>query len=428
MSTAIDRHASGAATLDAADPLAMFRGRFELPIDASGAPQTYLCGNSLGPLPHDARRRVNEVLDDWSTRAVLGHHDGPRPWLPYHEAFAAPLARLVGADPRDVVLMNLLTVNLHLMMVSFYLPTATRPMILIERGAFPSDQYAAASQLRFHGYDPADALLTVGPRDGEDVLRTEDVVDAIASHAKRLALVLLPGVQYRTGQVMDMERITAVARHHGIVIGWDLAHAVGNVPLSLAQWGPDFAVWCSYKYLCGGPGAVAGAYVNERHRSAAGLSRFAGWWGHDKATRFEMGPEFHPLPGAEGWQLSNPPVLAMAPLAAALALYDEAGPDRLRRKSLSLTDYALQLLDSQLRDAVDCITPRASEQRGCQLSLRIRGGAQRARRAFTALGQRGVIGDWREPDVIRIAPHPLYNSHSDVYTCVTQLAQVLEKL
>ena len=428
MTRAVAAHPSGAAALDAADPLASFRARFEVPVDASGRPLTYLCGNSLGPLPHDARRRVNEVLDDWSTRAVLGHHDGPRPWLPYHEAFAAPLARLVGADPRDVVLMNLLTVNLHLMMVSFYRPTAARPAILIERGAFPSDHYAAASQLRFHGYDPDEALLTVGPRDGEDLLRTEDLIDAIEAHAQRLALVLLPGVQYRTGEVLDIARITAAARKHSIVIGWDLAHAVGNVPLALADWGPDFAVWCSYKYLCGGPGAVAGAYVSERHRVAPGLPRFAGWWGHDKATRFAMGPDFQPLPGAEGWQLSNPPVLAMAPLAASLALYDEAGPERLRAKSLSLTGFALGLLDARLGAAVECITPRADARRGCQLSLRIRGGAARARRAFAALTARGVIGDWREPDVIRIAPHPLYNSHSDVATCVSELAQVLETL
>jgi len=428
MTRASEVQTSGAAALDAADPLARFRARFELPVGAGALPATYLCGNSLGPLPHDARRRVNEVLDDWSQRAVLGHHDGPRPWLPYHEAFAAPLARLVGADPRDVVLMNLLTVNLHLMMVSFYRPTPARPAILIERGAFPSDQYAVASQLRFHGYEPDDALITVGPRDGEDILRTEDVIDAIDANAGRLALVLLPGVQYRTGQVLDMARITAAARRHAIVIGWDLAHAVGNVPLALAEWGPDFAVWCSYKYLCGGPGAVAGAYVSERHRVAQGLPRFAGWWGHDKATRFEMGPDFKPLAGAEGWQLSNPPVLAMAPLAASLALYDEAGQGRLRDKSLSLTRFALELLDARLSTRVECITPRAAEQRGCQLSLRVLGGAALARRVFAALSARGVIGDWREPDVIRIAPHPLYNSHSDVATCVTELARVLETL
>ena len=240
--------------------------------------------------------------------------------------------------------------------------------------------------------------------------------------------MLLPGVQYRTGQVLDVARITGAAHRAGAMVGWDLAHSIGNVPLSLAEWGPDFAVWCGYKYLCGGPGAIAGAYVNERHRDAPHLPRFAGWWGHDKATRFAMGSEFRAIPGAEGWQLSNPPVLAMAPLAASLALYDEAGGERLRSKSLSLTGYALERLDTELGGEVTCITPRAPQARGCQLSLRVAGGAARARRAFDALGAKGVIGDWREPDIIRIAPHPLYNSHADVERCVTALAQVLASL
>lgn len=416
------------ARLDADDPLASLRERFELPVRPDGGPATYLCGNSLGPLPRAARERVAQTLEDWSRLAVRGHHVGPRPWMHYHEAFAAPLARIVGAAPEDVVLMNLLTVNLHLMMVSFYRPTPARMMILIEEGAFPSDRYAVDSQLRFHGLVPEQARLTVGPRPGEDLLRTEDIVAAIEAHADRLALVLLPGVQYRTGQVLDIARITAAARRAGAMIGWDLAHSVGNVPLSLADWGPDFAVWCNYKYLCGGPGAVAGAYVHERHRHAEHLPRFAGWWGHEASTRFEMGPDFRPTPGAQGWQLSNGPVLAMAPLAAALELYEQAGLARLRAKSLALTAYAFERLDATLAGEVAVIGPREDAARGCQLSLRIAGGATRARRAFDLLMERGIIGDWREPDVVRVAPHPLFNTFADVDACVDELARVLAVL
>ena len=415
-----------AEAMDAVDPLAHLRVRFELPVDADGTTQTYLCGNSLGPLPHAARSAVTRVLDDWSQRAVRGHHDGPRPWLECHVPFAEPLAALVGAAAADVVLMNSLTVNLHLLMISFYRPGPQRCKVLIERGAFPSDQYAVASQIRLHGLDPAKCLVYAEPRPGEDLLRTEDVEALIAANGPALALVLLPGVQYRTGQVLDMGRLTRAARAAGAAVGWDLAHAVGNVPLALAEWDADFAVWCSYKYLCGGPGALAGAYVNARHREAPDLPRLAGWWGHDRDTRFAMGPDFVAMPGAEGWQLSNPPVLAMAPLGAALELYGEAGAERLRTKSLALTAYALELLDTRLGDRVACLTPRAPSARGAQLSLRVAGDRAAARTAFDRLLERGVIGDWREPDVIRIAPHPLYNSFTDVWTFVDVLAGILE--
>ena len=415
-----------ARALDAADPLAGLRLEFELPVDDHGQPQTYLCGNSLGPLPRAARERVVQVLDDWARRGVRGHHDGPRPWLECHAPFAAPLAALVGAEPADVVLMNSLTVNLHLLLVSFYRPDAGRHAILIERGAFPSDQYAVESQIRLHGLDPERCLIYAEPRAGEDVLRTEDIEALIDRHGPQLALVLLPGVQYRTGQVLDMARITAAGRAAGASVGWDLAHAVGNVPLALAEWGADFAVWCSYKYLCGGPGALAGAFVSERYRHAFGLPRLAGWWGHDRHTRFEMGPQFVPMPGAEGWQLSNPPALAMAPLAASLELFQRAGAERLRAKSLALTAFAHDLLDTRLAGRVECLTPRAPAARGCQLSLRVTAGREPARRRFDALLARGVIGDWREPDVIRIAPHPLYNSSADVAAFVDSLAAVLE--
>ena len=415
-----------ARALDAADPLAGLRLEFELPVDDHEQPQTSLCGNSLGPLPRAARERVVQVLDDGARRGVRGHHDGPRPWLECHAPFAAPLAALVGAEPADVVLMNSLTVNLHLLLVSFYRPDAGRHAILIERGAFPSDQYAVESQIRLHGLDPERCLIYAEPRAGEDVLRTEDIEALIDRHGPQLALVLLPGVQYRTGQVLDMARITAAGRAAGASVGWDLAHAVGNVPLALAEWGADFAVWCSYKYLCGGPGALAGAFVSERYRHAFGLPRLAGWWGHDRQTRFEMGPQFVPMPGAEGWQLSNPPALAMAPLAASLELFQRAGAERLRAKSLALTAFAHDLLDTRLAGRVECLTPRAPAARGCQLSLRVTAGRESARRSFDALLARGVIGDWREPDVIRIAPHPLYNSYADVAAFVDTLVTVLE--
>ena len=412
--------------LDRDDPLRRFRERFELPRAPDGsAAAVYLCGNSLGPMPHAVRMLLGETLDDWATLGVRGHHEGARPWIPYAGTLVAPMAALVGADPLDVVLMNTLTANLHLLMASFYRPTPTRYAVLIESGAFPSDQYAIDSQLRFHGQDPAAALITVAPRTGEDLLRTGDIVAQIEANAGRLALVLLPGVQYRTGQVLDIAGISAAARAGGAVVGWDLAHAVGNIPLSLDAWDIDFAVWCTYKYLCGGPGAIGGAYVSRRYRDAFAGPRLAGWWGHDAATRFAMGAEFRPMTGAAGWQLSNPPILATAPLSIALALFAEAGMQSLRMKSVALTGFAQTALAARLGGEIECITPAAPGERGCQLSLRVRGGRDRARRVFTQLGLRGVIGDWREPDVIRIAPHPLYNTFGDVAAALDILAELV---
>jgi kynureninase len=414
------------ALLDRDDPLRGLRERFELPRAPDGsAAAVYLCGNSLGPMPRAVRALLTATLDDWGTLGVRGHHEGARPWIPYAGTLAAPMAALVGAEATDVVLMNSLTVNLHLLMASFYRPTATRYAVLVEQGAFPSDLYAIDSQLRFHGQDPAAARITVAPRPDEDLLRTEDIVAQIDAHAGRLALLLLPGVQYRTGQVLDIATISAAARAVGAVVGWDLAHAVGNIPLSLAAWDIDFAVWCTYKYLCGGPGAIGGAYVARRHRAAIDVPRLAGWWGHDAATRFEMGPDFRPMPGAAGWQLSNPPILATAPLGMALALFAEAGMPALRAKSVALTGFAQAQLAARLGGEVHCITPAAAAGRGCQVSLRLRGGRERARRVFTQLGSRGVIGDWREPDVIRLAPHPLYNSFADVAAAIDILAELV---
>jgi kynureninase len=415
-----------ARALDAADPLAPLRGRFLLPVGADGAPLVYLCGQSLGPEPLEASARIEDVLAQWATLAVRGHHAGRAPWLGYHEQFAVPLARLVGAAPGEVVAMNTLTVNLHLMLVSFYRPTTTRHRILIEHAAFPSDRYALVSQLGCHGRSAADSLVEVRPRPGSDLLTTEDVVAAIEREGEALALVLLPGVQYLTGQWLDMAAITRAARAQGARIGWDLAHAIGNVPLALHDLDVDFAVWCSYKYLCGGPGAVAGAFVHERHGQDGTLPRLAGWWGHDAATRFQMGPEFVPMAGAEGWQLSNPPVLSLAPLLAALGLFDAAGVDRLRTKSLALGARARALIEARLAGRVTIITPAADAGHGAQLSLRLSGGAGRGRAVFERLTAAGVIGDWREPDIIRIAPAPLYNSFADVDRAVAALAGAVD--
>ncbi len=413
-----------ARALDAADALAAFRERFRLPRAPNGAAAIYLCGNSLGPMPVAAEAAVRTVLEDWAGLAVGAHHAGQAPWVDFHARFAAPLARLVGAAPAEVVAMNSLTVNLHLMLASFYRPAAGRHRILIEASAFPSDRYAIVSQLRWHGRSAEESLVEVGPRAGADVLATADLIAAIERAGPSLALVLLPGVQYLTGQVLDVAALSAAARRAGAAVGWDLAHAIGNVPLALHDSGADFAAWCSYKYLCGGPGAVAGVFVHERHARERGLPRLAGWWGHDAASRFDMGPDFHAMPGAEGWQLSNPPLLALAPLAAALELFDAAGLGRLREKSLALTDFARELIERNTAGRIEIVTPAAAAEHGAQLSLRVRGG--RGRRVFERLAAAGVVGDWREPDVIRLAPAPLYNRFTEVESAVRHLTVALE--
>jgi kynureninase len=355
---------------------------------------------------------------------VLGHHHGKRPWIDYHETVAASLAELVGGGATEVVAMNSLTVNLHLMMVTFFRPTAARNRVLIEKSAFPSDRYAIVSQLEFHGLDPATHLIEVEPRPGERTLRTEDLLAAIEREGERLALLLLPGVQYLTGQCLDVAPLIAAARRVGAVAGLDLAHAIGNTPLQLHDWNVDFAVWCSYKYLNAGPGAVGGCFVHERH-AASQLPRFAGWWGQRKAIRFEMTPEFLPIDGAEGWQLSNPPILSTAPLLASLDIFRRAGRERLREKSSSLTGFLRALLEGLLPDRVAIITPQEVAARGCQLSLRLGCDTHDAKRCHDRLTAAGVVGDWREPDVLRWAPTPLYNSYSDVFTAVDELTRAL---
>lgn len=406
-----------ALVLDAADPLRRFRDEFLFPRHGGGE-QTYFVGNSLGLQPRGARARIEEVLNKWANEAVEGHFTGAAQWMDYHALAREPLARVVGAQPAEVVAMNSLTANLHFMMVSFYRPTRERPAILMEAGAFPSDRYALESHVRFHGFDPATDLIEL-ESDADGLFSMAAIERAIAEHGPRLALVLWPGVQYRSGQAFDLEEIARLGHAQGAVVGFDLAHAAGNLPLRLHDSGADFAVWCHYKYMNAGPGAVAGCFVHARHARTE-RPRFAGWWGHDAATRFRMGPEFAPTPGADGWQLSNPPILGLAPLLASLDLFDRAGMPALRAKSEALTGHLETLIRARLADALEIVTPREPERRGAQLSLRVAGGRERGRALFEHLAAHGVLGDWREPDVIRISPAPLYNRFIDVHRFVEE--------
>ena len=401
-----------ADALDAADPLGSLRHEFLIP-KHDGRDQAYFAGNSLGLQPRGARAHVEEVLDKWAMEAVEGHFTGSAQWLPYHELVREPLARVVGALPSEVVAMNTLTVNLHLMMVSFYRPTRERPAILIEAGAFPSDRHAVASQVRYHGFDPETDLIELEADEPNGTISMTAIARTIEAHGSRLALVLWPGVQYRTGQAFDLKEIARLAHAQGAACGFDLAHGVGNLALELHDSDADFAVWCHYKYMNSGPGAVGGCFVHERHAGTE-RPRFAGWWGHDVSTRFRMGPQFVPTPGADGWQLSNPPILSLAPLRASLELYDKVGMKALRERSLRLTGYLEQLIATRLADTLQIVTPADPRQRGCQLSIRVMGGRERGRALFEYLAANGVLGDWREPDVIRISPAPLYNTHNDV--------------
>ncbi|HWS76784.1 MAG TPA: kynureninase [Thermomonas sp.] len=401
-----------AAARYAADPLRGFRDEFHLPLH-DGAPQAYFVGNSLGLQPKGARAHVEEVLDKWATEAVEGHFTGQAQWMPYHELVREPLASVVGALPHEVVAMNSLTANLHLMMVSFYQPTVERTAILVEAGSFPSDRYAVESQLKYRGLPPQHTLIEVEPDEADGTFSMQAIERAITENAHRLALVLWPGVQYRTGQAFDLREIARLGHAAGAIVGFDLAHAVGNLPLQLHDSGADFAVWCHYKYMNSGPGAVAGCFVHERHARTQ-RPRFAGWWGNDQAVRFKMGPEFTPTPGADGWQLSNPPILGLAPLRASLEQFNRATMPALRAKSEALTGYLEALIHAELAGALQIVTPREPVRRGCQLSLRVVGGREQGRALFDHLASRGVLGDWREPDVIRISPAPLYNTHADV--------------
>ena len=406
-------HDTSALARDAADPLACFRAEFLFPQHA-GRDLHYFVGNSLGLQPRGAAAMVADELGRWAGQAVEGHFRGERPWMHYHASLREPMARVVGALPSEVVVMNTLTANLHLLMASFYRPTRERAAILVEAGAFPSDRHAVASQIRFHGFDPATDLIELEADQPNGAISLGAIERTLAEHGRRIALVLWPGVQYRTGQAFDLAAIVRLARAQGCAVGFDLAHAAGNLPLALHDSGADFAAWCTYKYLNSGPGAVAGAFVHERHAHRPDLPRLAGWWGHRAETRFLMGPDFDPADGAEGWQLSNPPILAMAPIRASLALFDAATMAALRAKSLALTGYLEAMVRAHLDAAIEIVTPADPAQRGCQLSLRVHGGRARGRALFEFLAANGVLGDWREPDVIRISPAPLYNRFADV--------------
>lgn len=408
MNTIIDE----AIALDEKDELASFREQFHLPVQKSGEPYIYFCGNSLGLQPKTARRYVEEVMKDWELMGVEAHTEARNPWMSYHEILTDQLADLVGAMPHEVVAMNSLTVNLHLMMVSFYRPEKDRFKIIIEKGAFPSDRYAVESQIKFHGYDPDKALIELEPREGESTLRTVDILDTINQHGSSTALIMMGNVNYYTGQAFNMKEITRVGHNNGCKVAFDLAHGAGNIVCDLHDVGADFAAWCSYKYLNAGPGATSGCFVHERHSEDDSLPRFAGWWGHDKSDRFKMGPEFKVLPGAEGWQLSNPPILPMACLKASLDIFEAAGGIKsLRRKSENMTQFLLSLLQPLVGGRIEVITPLELDERGCQISIRVKSGD---RKIYEKLTAGGLIADWREPDVIRIAPAPLYNSYEDI--------------
>lgn len=415
-----------ARALDAEDPLARYRGMFHIPRSRADAskPAVYLVGNSLGLQPRSVRDEIVGELDDWARLGVDAHFEGRHPWFSAHEWFREPAARLVGALPGECVVMNTLTANLHLMMVSFYRPTQERHKILIEDQAFPSDSYAVESQAAYHGRDPREAIVRLRPRAGENYVREEDVLHVIDEHGDSLALVLLGAVNYVSGQWFDMPAITAAGRRAGAVVGWDLAHAAGNVPMKLHDWGADFAVWCSYKYLNAGPGAIAGCFVHDRHANRTDLTRFAGWWGNDPATRFKMQPGFVPAAGADGWQLSNPSIFSLAPLRASLRIFVEAGMSALREKSVQLTgSLEATLLEREIR-GMEIMTPSDPARRGCQLSLRF---SENARAIFDALAERGVVCDYREPGVIRVAPVPLYNTFEDVSEFASILREVCNR-
>ncbi|MBL7741297.1 MAG: kynureninase [Chitinophagaceae bacterium] len=413
-----------AAGLDVNDSLNEFRQKFHIP-QHNGKDCIYFTGNSLGLQPKSTAKYVQQELNDWAKLGVEGHFHAKNPWMPYHEIFPQQLSTIVGCLPHEVVVMNSLTVNLHLLMVTFYRPTKERYKIICEAKAFPSDQYAFESQVKYHGFDPAEAIIEVAPREGEHILRTEDILSVIQKHGDSVALVLFGGVNYYTGQLFDMAEITKAAHAIGAYTGFDLAHAAGNVELKLHEWNVDFACWCSYKYLNSGPGGVAGVYIHERHARNTSLPRFAGWWGYTKETRFKMEKGFDAIPTAEGWQLSNAPVLSMAAHKASLDIFEEAGMSQLHEKRKRLSAYLHYIMNDinsrQQEKVIEVITPSDKTERGCQVSMLM---LKKGREVFDALTKQGVIADWREPNVIRVAPVPLYNTFEDVW----QFGNIIETL
>ncbi|TYA84464.1 kynureninase [Seonamhaeicola marinus] len=409
---------------DKKDVLKPYKDQFYIPKDKHGNNLIYMTGNSLGLQPKSTKHYINQELTDWAALGVEGHFEAKNPWLPYHEFLTESMAKVVGAKPIEVVVMNTLTTNLHLMMVSFYKPTKTRYKILIESDAFPSDKYAVESQLRHHGFDHNEGLILWQPRDNEELLRYEDLEAILDTQGDEIALIMIGGINYYTGQYFNLKRITELGHKHGCKVGFDCAHGAGNVKLNLHDSGADFAVWCTYKYLNSGPGSLAGCFVHERHAHNKDLNRFTGWWSHNKATRFTMRDEFDQLPGAEGWQLSNPPILSMAAIKASLDIFHEVGIDALVEKSKQLTGYFEFLLKELGDDIIRIITPKHPEERGCQLSIQVKNADKTLHHKLT---EAGVITDWREPDVIRCAPVPLYNSFEDVYVLVEKLKTILNE-
>lgn len=413
-----------AQSLDANDELRTYRDEFHFP-KVNGKQVIYFTGNSLGLQPKRTKLYVDEVMSDWANMAVEGHFYSDKPWWDYQERFAVPLSEIVGAKPSEVGVMNTLTVNLHLLMVSFYNPTPKKYKIICEEKAFPSDQYMFQSQVKFHGFDPKDAIVEIKRREGEANIRLEDVLAKIEEVGSELALVLIGGVNYYTGQVFDMKTITAVGQKQGAYVGWDLAHAAGNIKLDLHDWNVDFAAWCSYKYMNSGPGNASGFFVHEKHHNDKELKRFAGWYGHNKERRFKMEPDFDPVHGADGWQISNLPILSLAPYLASVEMFAEVGMDKLIAKRNLITAYlefVLHEIDNELDGAeFEILTPSNQDERGCQLSVYLHG---QGRELFERLMKNGVITDWREPNVIRLAPAPFYCSFEDMY----DFGQILKNL
>ena len=412
--------------MDSRDPLRDFRDEFHIPCDENEKPEIYFVGNSLGLQPKQTESFLLEDLDSWKTRGVRGHFEGKFPWMPYHEFLTQSMARIVGGTEKEVVMMNSLTVNLHLMMATFYRPDGERKKILLEDHAFPSDHYAVESQIKWNHLDPASEMIVLKPGDGENLLTTEKIIQAIDYYQDSLALVLLPGVQYYTGQVLEMPAITEAAHKYKIPVGFDLAHAAGNIELKLHEWDVDFAVWCTYKYLNSGPGSVGGCFVHERHAANTNMNRLSGWWGQNKETRFLMDNQFDPIPTVEGWQLSNPPILSLSAIRASLDLFDRAGMDKLIVKSKLLTGFFIECLDHLLGEQISIVTPRDEQFRGCQLSLEVKLTEVPGKQIYEKLEAAGIRTDWREPNVIRAAPVPFYNSFADVLEFCRQLRQALE--
>ena len=407
-----------ALSLDRDDGLSKYRNQFHIPLQDNGEEYIYFCGNSLGLQPKKTKQFIDQEINDWANLGVEGHLNAKNPWLSYHEFLSKSYANLVGSKKSEVVAMNTLTVNLHLMMVSFYRPTSKRYKIVIEQDAFPSDIYAVESQIEFHGFNVKNSLIKIKPRMSESALRTEDIIDLINKEGDELALIMLGGVNYYTGQVFDFEKITKSAHDKSVLVGFDLAHAVGNIKLELHNWNVDFAVWCSYKYLNSGPGSVGGVFIHEKHHKSD-LPRFSGWWGHNKENRFDMPDTFDPITTVEGWQLSNPPIISLAAIRASLSIFDEVGMQNLVAKSKKLNKYLLYLLSTIETDRIEIITPKNS---GCQISIRVVNGNKNL---FKSISNAGVIADWREPDVIRIAPVPLYNSFTDIFNFYQILKSLL---